>query len=156
MTITPQTRVVNMHTPARSQPAVAGKPASKTVIDVVDLSDEEEPPQPPLVKITPVKAAPPPLRPGPRPGGLTGQQRGVMGSRPRAVIRGLAPLPSSHPAPLPLLPRQLVGQGMKGLPPKPSLKIQRAQNEKNGIILSWTLNHNPAIQAKLEADLNQT
>ena len=40
---------------------------------------------------------------------------------------------------------------MKGLPPKPSLKIQRAQNEKNGIILSWTLNHNSAIQAEITA-----
>ena len=134
----------------RSQPAVASKTASKTVIDVVDLSDEDETPQPPLVKITPVKAAPPPIRPQPRAAGLsTLHQRGVMGVRPRAVIRG--PLQSSHPAPLPLLPRQPVGQGMKGLPPKPSLKIQRAQNEKNGIILSWTLNHNPAIQAEITA-----
>ena len=151
VTITPQTRIVSLHHPARSQPAVPSKPASKTVIDVVDLSDEDEPAQPPLVKITPVKAAPPPLRAQPRPTGLTVQQRGVMGSRPRAIVRGLAPLQSSHPAPLPLLPRQLVGQGMKGLPPKPSLKIQRAQNEKNGIILSWTLNHNPAIQAEITA-----
>ena len=145
VSITPQTRTV------RSQPAVPSKTASKTVIDVVDLSDEDEPAKAPLVKITPIKAAPPPIRAQPRPPGLTGQQRGVMGIRPRAVIRGLAPLQSSHPAPLPLLPRQPVGQGMKGLPPKPSLKIQRAQNEKNGIILSWTLNHNPAIQAEITA-----
>ena len=153
VTITPQTRIVSLHHPARSQPAVPSKSASKTVIDVVDLSDEDEPAQPPLVKITPVKAAPPPLRAQPRPGGLTVQQRGgvMMGSRPRAMVRGLAPAQSSHPAPLPLLPRQLVGQGMKGLPPKPSLKIQRAQNEKNGIILSWTLNHNAAIQAEITA-----
>ena len=153
VTITPQTRIVSLHHPARSQPAVPSKSASKTVIDVVDLSDEDEPAQPPLVKITPVKAAPPPLRAQPRPGGLTVQQRGgvMMGSRPRAMVRGLAPAQSSHPAPLPLLPRQLVGQGMKGLPPKPSLKIQRAQNERNGIILSWTLNHNAAIQAEITA-----
>ena len=154
VSITPQTRVVSQHNPARSQPAVPSKTANKTVIDVVDLSDEDEPAQPPLVKITPVKAVPPPpppIRAQPRPTGLTVQQRGMLGSRPRNMIRGLAPLQSSHPAPLPLLPRQPVGQGMKGLPPKPSLKIQRAQNEKNGIILSWTLNHNPAIQAEITA-----
>ena len=44
-----------------------------------------------------------------------------------------------------------MGPGLKQLPPKPSLKIQRAPNEKNGIILSWTLNHNPAIHATITA-----
>ena len=134
--LNPQTRMV------RSQPAVPSETNSKTVIDVVDLSDEDEPPQ----------EAPPPIRPQPRAAGLISlQQQGVTGVRPRAIIRGLGPLQSSHPAPLPLLPRQLVGQGMKGLPPKPSLKIQRAQNKNSGIFLCWTLNHNPAVQAEITA-----
>ena len=60
----------------------------------------------------------------------------------------MAPL-LSHPAPLPQLPRQPMGQGFKQLPPKPTLKIQRAPNEKNGIILSWTLSHNPSVHATI-------
>ena len=42
-----------------------------------------------------------------------------------------------------------MGQGFKQLPPKPTLKIQRAPNEKNGIILSWTLSHNPSVHATI-------
>ena len=165
VTITPQSRLMSPVSRPVTQPTLAPTPTptasmKKKVIDVVDLSDEDEPSRPPMVKITPVKAAPPPVRAQVRPAGLPVQRgRPVMPTstqpRPRTVLRktvgALAPR-LTHPASLPSLPaRQPMGPGLKQLPPKPSLKIQRAPNEKNGIILSWTLNHNPAIHATITA-----
>ena len=80
--------------------------------------------------------------------GKSKEKEKVQGPRQRTVPRAVAPL-LSHPAPLPQLPRQPMGQGFKQLPPKPTLKIQRAPNEKNGIILSWTLSHNPSVHATI-------
>ena len=99
----------------------------KAVIDVVNLSDDEDTPLTPApVRITPVAKGP-----GSR---VIAPGSGRVIARP---TNGL--LARVHPAPLPPMPqRQPTMAGWKLMPAKPTLKINR---KGNGIVLSWNLNH---------------
>lgn len=53
-----------------------------------------------------------------------------------------------HPAPLPHLPAQISKQGMKKIPPKPTIKIN---NVPNGIIVSWTVDSLSSEHAEIHS-----
>ena len=113
----------------QSKPPPAKTPVApgKAVIDVVNLSDDEDTPLTPApVRITPVAKGP-----GSR---VIAPGSGRVIARP---TNGL--LARVHPAPLPPMPqRQPTMAGWKLMPAKPTLKINR---KGNGIVLSWNLNH---------------
>ena len=107
----------------------------KNVIDVVDLSDEDEP-----KPLNPVRKTPAPVTPVQRRPATT---RPVV-SGGALIIRNGVKIPAQHPAPLPPTPPRTTKPGWKMIPGKPSLKINR---RGNGIVLSWNLTHSVGIHA---------
>ena len=106
--------------------AAAAAPAKKTVIDVVDLSDEDEPimPKQPVVQKRPI--------PRQLPAGAVVVRNGVG--------------PTVHPAPLPASPANKHNPSWKISPSKPSLKINK---RGTGIVLSWNLAHTVGTHATI-------
>ena len=106
----------------------AAPPVKKTVIDVVDLSDEDEPlmPKQPLVQKKPIARQ--------LPAGAVVVRNGVG--------VGL----TVHPAPLPVSPAIKHNPGWKISPSKPSLKINK---RGTGIVLSWNLAYTVGTHANI-------
>lgn len=128
--VTPQPKtspVAIARKPVATKPPI--KTPNKNVIDVVDLSDEEDStPQKAVARLGQVAQRPRPLPARP---GVNGYQR-----------------THTHPAPLPPQPmRQPSMTGWKNIPAKPTLKISR---KGNGIVLSWNMTFTVNIHAVIK------
>ena len=120
----------------------------KQVIDIVDLSKEEDnnPKQakPPNHGIRKVLTANFVQDVNNR--GITVLQTPVAIIQPKKSILQMTPV-MKHPAPLPDPPKfQISGLNMKSAPPKPTLEISRLTE---GIKLSWNMNLNLTIYASI-------
>eukprot|EP00095_Tigriopus_kingsejongensis_P011201 maker-scaffold263_size232787-snap-gene-1.20 protein:Tk11201 transcript:maker-scaffold263_size232787-snap-gene-1.20-mRNA-1 annotation:"ubiquitin-protein ligase bre1" len=129
----------------QTKPTPASKPG---VIDVVDLSDEEDDraKNQNQLRLVPVNR----LQATPTSNAVNGGNRtyppqvGVQSllsaaqANSRLVVRQV-----KHPAPLPTSTSTVItGPGMKASPPKPSLKISKL---KTGIVLSWNMARSQAF-----------
>jgi len=121
---------------------------AKQVIDIVDLSDEEDDKPKQAKPNNGIRMVPT--------ANLVGVNRGttvlqtpvaiLQSKKPTLQVTHVSPV-IKHPAPLPDPPKfQIAGQNMKSAPPKPTLKISRLTE---GIILSWNMNLNLTIHASI-------
>ncbi|TRY68243.1 hypothetical protein TCAL_07468 [Tigriopus californicus] len=136
--------------PIPQRPPTSAPKASNDVIDVVDLSDEDEKPSPQAPVNKPLRVVPFNRLQNPQASRPTSQNGTSMNSRPLGNQPPSLFSLNGHPAPLPALPlsqHKLQTQtGAKAIPPKPSLKISKL---KSGIVLSWNVDLVPTIHADI-------